>query len=63
MALPKGEEAALARLLTSQAVETLTEILRDRDMPQDLRDEAAQSLIARGFVAPALRPSDPAKLH
>jgi len=63
MALPQGKEAALARLFTRQAVETLTEIMRDPNVPQYLRDEAARSLMARGLMAPALRPDDPSKLQ
>jgi hypothetical protein len=63
MVIPEGGEAALARLFTRQAVETLTEILRNRDLPQYLRDEAARSLIDHGLMEPAVSPGDPAKMQ
>ena len=48
-----GEVQALARELTTEAVETLRDIMRDKKAPHTARGYAANSILDRGYGRPS----------
>lgn len=55
----RGNLATLARRYTLEMMETLMEILRDREAPMSARNAAARSLIARGWIKSPKEPDAP----
>ena len=59
MVKSRAEMVSLARRHAREAIETLIEILRNPDAPMRVRNAAAATLIARGWIKPPPGPDDP----